>query len=57
MPSILGVGYGGLRVISREDGVTWKDDQESDGIHWTHAGPVGDTGGHTYVFFESGLFY
>ena len=129
VPSILAVGYGGLRVISRDNGLTWNDDQEiesaggddndllrgvaygngtwvttgwrfftsvdgglswnehsapagcglmegvafgagafvgtcgtdaylsADGIQWTHAGPVGDTGGHTYVFFSSGLFY
>jgi hypothetical protein len=129
VPSMLAVGYGGLRVISRDNGVSWKDDQEiesaggddndllrgvaygngawvvtgwrfftsadgalswsehsapagcglmegvafgagtfvgtcgtdaylsPDGVQWTHAGSVGDTGGHTYVFFVSGLFY
>jgi hypothetical protein len=124
----MAVGYGGLRVLSRDDGLTWKNDQElttaggddknlfrgvaygngvwvttgwrffrsidggltwsenaapagcglmeglsfgaghfigtcgtdayesTDGVTFTHVGPVGDTGGHTYVFFEGGLF-
>jgi hypothetical protein len=28
VPSIVGVGYGGLRVVSRDDGKTWKNDNE-----------------------------
>jgi hypothetical protein len=28
VPSIVAVGYGGLRVISRDNGMTWADDQE-----------------------------
>lgn len=129
IPSIVGVGYGGLRVVSRDDGLTWKnraelsmsggDDQDllrgiaygnrtwvavgwrvftssdgaitwtertpatgcglmegvafgaghfigtcgtdafesTDGVAWTPIGPIGDTGGHTYVFFVNGRFY
>ena len=127
--SIVGVGYGGLRVVSRDNGVTWKNRAElamsggddnnllrgiaygngiwvtvgwrvfksmdgaitwneqtppqgcglmegvsfgaghfigtcgtdafasSDGTTWTRVAMVGDTGGHTYVFFVNGLFY
>ncbi len=129
MPSIVAVGYGGLRVVSRDNGVTWKNRAELamsglddnnllrgiaygngtwvtvgwrvftssdgaitwnektpasgcglmegvafgaghfigtcgtdafesiDGASWTHVGPVGSTGGHTYVFFVNGHFY
>jgi len=129
VPSIVGVGYGGLRVVSRDNGLTWKnkvelasgggDDQDllrgiaygngrwvtvgwrvftsadgavtwqeqtpaqgcglmegvafgaghfigscgtdayesTDSVTWTHVATVGDTGGHTYLFFQGGKFY
>lgn len=127
--SIVAVGYGGLRVVSRDNGLTWKnraelsmsggDDNDllrgvaygnatwvsvgwrvftsvdgavtwqeqtpahgcglmegvsfgaghfigtcgtdayesSDGVSWTHLTSIGDTGGHTYIFFVNGMFY
>jgi hypothetical protein len=129
VPSVMAVGYGGLRVISRDEGASWRDDQElasegvddrellrgvaygagiwvatgwrfftskngglawdehdppegcsimegvahgaghfvgtcgvdaytsNDGAAWMRVGPIGETGGHTYVFFEGGRFY